>query len=334
MRNSLVVLVLAVSLSLTAVLGTDCNATEPAVREQAADKFRMDSSKVNVHGNSNLSRPVSDDIMQQPGLKDEVSIFSAISPESGSPLPKEPGDVYVPAESAGKVIMNSIGMELRLIPAGSFIVGSPENEKGRRSNEGPQHKVTISRPFYLGVYEVTQEQYEKVMGSNPSKFKGSRRPVENVKWQDALTFCKKLSNKEKTMQYRLPTEAEWEYAARAGTGTAFFWGDEMDGEYCWYLRNSGSETKEVGTRKPNPWGLYDMCGNVWEWCEDWYGNKIYSSSERLDPKGPSSGVNRVIRGGGWYADSHYCRSAYRDQATSGLRGDVAGFRVLAVPVDR
>ena len=226
---------------------------------------------------------------------------------------------------------NSIGMKLRLIPAGEFMMGSPGTESDRRADE-TQHRVSITKPFYLGVTEVTQEQYQKVMGSNPSKFKGPQNPVEQVNWSDAVEFCRKLSAMpaEKTAGhvYRLPTEAEWEYACRSGTTTAYGFGDDASrlGDYGWFRSNSDSGTHPVGEKKPNAWGLYDMHGNVWEWCQDWYG--AYPSGSATDPTGATSGSFRVFRGGSWYFIARICRSAYRDRDTPGYRIYFLGFRVL------
>ena len=181
-----------------------------------------------------------------------------------------------------KEITNSIGMKLVLIPKGTFMMGSPESEKGRYENE-TEHEVTISKDYYLGVYEVTQAQYEKVMGNNPSHFQGAivgnenaDLPVENVPWHDAVEFCKKLSElpeeKKAGRVYRLPTEAQWEYACRAGSKTAYSFDDEegLLPVYGWFYRNSSDRTHTVGLLEPNAWGLYDMHGNVWEWCSDWH----------------------------------------------------------------
>src|SRR5712692_6829482 len=172
-----------------------------------------------------------------------------------------------------------IVMKLARIPAGKFLMGSPENEPGRQANEGPQHEVTITKPFHIGVYEVTQAEYEKVTGKNPSKFNkanggGPEHPVEMVSWDDAVAFCKKLSElpeeKKAGRVYRLPTEAEWEYACRAGTRTAYSFGDDASklGEYCWYGVSAQSRTHAVGQKLPNGWGLHDMHGNVWEFTID------------------------------------------------------------------
>ncbi|MDA7492884.1 formylglycine-generating enzyme family protein [bacterium] len=243
-------------------------------------------------------------------------------PPVPTPDPTPVEDMVLP-ESA-----TSIGMEFKLIPAGKFIMGDASSE----DNETP-HEVTLTKPFKLGVYEVTQEQYEKVMGVNPSKSKGANNPVENVSWEDAIEFCRKLSElpaeKEAGNVYRLPSEAEWEYACRAGTTTKFSFGDDESelGDYAWYDDNSDRNTHPVGGKKPNAWGLYDMHGNVWEWCQDWYWD--YPSGSVTDPRGPR-GSYRVLRGGSWYAPAEYCRSACR-----GRRGPsdriLHGFRVSLSP---
>ena len=180
-------------------------------------------------------------------------------------------------------------MKLALIPSGKFMMGSPKDEKDRLDNEGPQREVTISKAFYMGVYAVTQEQYERIMGENPSYFKGGQNPVETVSWDDAVEFCKKLSQKS-SKAVSLPTEAQWEYACRAGSTTRFSYGDDDDklGDYAWYGKNSGSKTHPVGQKKPNAWGLYDMHGNAWQWCSDWYAD-TYANANKTDPTGPAFG---------------------------------------------
>ncbi len=197
---------------------------------------------------------------------------------------------------------NSIGMKFAVIPPGKFMMGSPEDEPGREDDE-TRHKVTLTQPFQMGMHEVTQEQYEKVLGANPSKFKGPQNPVEQVSWDDAVGFCRKLSalptEKAAGYVYRLPTEAEWEYACRAGTTTAYSFGAShaQQGDHSWFKDNSGRATHPVGGKKTNPWGLYDMYGNVWEWCQDWHG--VYPSGAVTDPTGPLSGSSRLYRGGSW-----------------------------------
>jgi len=238
---------------------------------------------------------------------------------------------------APKEITNSIGMKLVLIPKGTFMMGSPESEKGRKENE-TQHEVTISKDYYLGVYEVTQAQYEKVMGKNPSYFQGAKvgnenadLPVENVSWDDTVEFCKKLSDlpeeKKAGRLYRLPTEAEWEYACRAGSKTAFSFGESSEslGDYAWFNGNGNVQTHPVGEKKANAWGLYDMHGNMGEWCSDWYGR--YPKGAVSDPTGPKEGSNRVFRGGSWYNVAASCRSARRNGDAPSFRVDFLGFRV-------
>ena len=231
-----------------------------------------------------------------------------------------------------KEITNSIGMKLVLIPAGTFTMGSPVGEVGRKDDETP-HEVTISKSFYLGSHEVTQGEYDKVMGNNPSAFKGAKNPVEKVSWEDAVSFCKRLSElpeeKAAGRAYRLPTEAEWEYACRAGSTTSYCFGDtaELLGEFAWFKE---SATHPVGEKKPNRWGLYDMHGNVFEWCQDWYGP--YPSGAATDPKGPSGGSYRVYRGGSSYNDAGLCRSALRLRLYPSLRLMYGGgFRVALSP---
>ncbi len=226
-----------------------------------------------------------------------------------------------------KRFKNSIGMEFCLIPAGSFMMGSPDGVGF--SNEHPQHRVTITRPFYMGKYLVTQAQYQAVMGKNPSYFKGADRPVEQVSWHDAWEFCHRLNRMEKTVAYMLPTEAQWEYACRAGSQGKWCFGDDESrlGDYAWYDDNSGDETHPVGQKLLNAFGLYDMHGNVWEWCADWYGEDYYSRSPELDPQGPDNGGLRVLRGGSWFSNAGYCRSGDRCYDSPGIRDYYIGFRL-------
>ena len=205
------------------------------------------------------------------------------------------------------------------------MMGSPSNEKDRDSDE-TQHRVTLSKGFYLQTTEVTQAQWKAVMGSsNPSHFKGDDLPVEQVSWNDAQDFIQKLNAKEGTHVYRLPTEAEWEYACRAGTKTAYYWGSSMDGDYCWYNSNSSSKTHPVAQKRSNDWGLYDMSGNVWEWCSDWRGS--YPSGFVTGPQGPSSGPTWVLRGGSWTGFPWYCRSAACLRVDSDHAVNYGGFRI-------
>jgi formylglycine-generating enzyme required for sulfatase activity len=224
---------------------------------------------------------------------------------------------------------NSLGMKFAWIPPGSFLMGSPPGEEGHNDYE-VQHRVRLTSGFWLGIYPVTQKEWQTVMESNPSHFKGNDRPVEQVSWQDCQEFCRKLSAREgKT--YRLPSEAEWEYACRAGTTTAYYFGDDpaMLDDYAWYSENSGSQTRPVGQKKANAWGLYDMHGNVWEWCQDWYGK--YPRSEQSDPQGPSGGSSRVFRGGCWHLVPQLCRSAGRSGVEPEYRRYSLGCRLALVP---
>ena len=192
-----------------------------------------------------------------------------------------------------------------------------------------------SNSYHLGSYEVTQEQYEKVMGNNPSYFKGAKNPVESVSWEDAVSFCKKLSEipeeKAAGRSYRLPTEAEWEYACGAGSTTSYSFGETAEslGEYAWFGKNSERKTHPVGEKKPNRWGLYDMHGNVWEWCQ--YVYETSPSGRRTDPKGPNKRAYRVLRGGSWGNDAAPCRSARRYTTAPTYRTSINGFRVALSP---
>ena len=251
-----------------------------------------------------------------------------------------------PAQSAPATV--PAGMVL--VPAGSFTMGSPAGETGRSDNEA-QHEVSVSA-FYIGATEVTQAQYKAVMGSNPSNFKGDDLPVERVDWYDAVAFCNKLSEREGLPKvytingtdvsadwdatgYRLPTEAEWEYAAKGGSASgslavnAVYAGSANLADVAWYSGNSGNRTRSVGQKRANALGLYDMSGNVWEWCWDIYGN--YPSGNQRDPLGASSGGLRVCRGGGWGIDVRYLRSAFRGNGGPDGRGSNLGFRVARRP---
>ncbi len=189
--------------------------------------------------------------------------------------------------------------------------------------EKPAHAVTLSKPFYMGRYEVTQEQYSQVMGTNPSFFKGRSLPVVTVSWEEAVAFCKKMGD-----GIGLPSEAEWEYACRAGTTTLFYSGDADSAldDVGWHGNNSLETTHVVGRKTANAWGLYDMHGNVWEWCQDWYGE--LGAESVTDPQGLGSGKHRVLRGGSWYHLAQYCRSANRSYDTPGNHDDSFGFRVV------
>jgi formylglycine-generating enzyme required for sulfatase activity len=244
-----------------------------------------------------------------------------------------------PAEPP-KEITNSIGMKLVLIPAGEFLMGSDKaDDPDAFDNEQPRHRVRITRPFYLGVTEVTQGQYRAVTGQSPSHFKGSDDlPVESVSWNDAVAFCDKLNELERGSLggaiYRLPTEAEWEYACRGGTTTRYSFVDNVAnlGDFAWYDGNSGETTHPVGQKRPNAFNLLDMHGNVLEWCQDGYKNVYYQESPAADPPGPFGLSGRVIRGGSGLSILHAARSAFRDRYTPGLRSHFLGFRLVRAQV--
>ena len=228
-------------------------------------------------------------------------------------------------------LFNSIGMEFVLVPAGSFFL---EHDEYSDQNQ-PRRRVIISKAFYLGKYEVTQEQWVAVMGSNPSKVAGRANPVEMVSWDDTQEFIKRLNAREEHMRYRLPTEMEWEYAARGGTDTSYFfmpnpqkWEDAEDllDAYAWFYKNSAGHTHPVGQKKPNPYGLYDIYGNVWEWTQDWYA-ELPQSLELTDYRGPATGTYRVDRGGSRSNNAELCRSGRRDIYTPDYRYGNIGFRL-------
>ena len=275
-----------------------------------------------------------------------------------------------PAAKSRKKITNTLGMTFVYIePTGDngFMMGSslsPKELEKRYGGEGvewyaqerPQHKVILTKGFYLQTTEVTVGQYMKFLNSGgdasgvdfadpdcPIKKSGGRyvlsgnvfgsdedQPMVEVSWHRATAFCKWLSHKEEA-KYRLPTEAEWEYACRAGTKTEFYWGDTMDGKYCWYESNGNRKTNPVGTREPNAWGLYDMSGNASEWCQDWYKKDYYEHSPEKDPQGPPNSEYRVLRGASWFFTPGYCRSASRSASTPVNANYVCGFRIARDP---
>ncbi len=248
--------------------------------------------------------------------------------------------------NVGSFSLHPWGVPVPSLPAvwiqpGTFTMGSPDNEQDRNSDEGPQTVVTLTTGFFMSKYLVRQGDYLAVMGSNPSHYTGdANRPVETVSWVNATNYCAQLNAQEQTAGrlpagwvYRLPTEAEWEYACRAGTTTRFSFGDDPSstllGSYAWYSSNSGGTTQPVGTKLPNPWGLYDMHGNVFEWCQDWFGT--YPGGSVTNPSGPASSSDRVIRGGDWSDDGANCRSANRYGNFPSSTGTFLGFRVVLAP---
>jgi len=244
-----------------------------------------------------------------------------------------------PVLTGNNYIVPSINYRMVRIPAGSFVMGSPVDEDNR-DNDERQHTVTLTEDFYLGVTEVTQEQWRKIMGYEMSEFPdcGADCPAENISYHECLEFVRGLNKLEGVKGYRLPTEAEWEYACRAGSKTAFA-GGEVTGSLCehdfsleaegWYCGNAGHTTHPGAEKEPNAWGIYDMHGNVWEWCQDWYGE--YPSVAETDPKGPHSGFYRVLRGGCWDSTIGGCRSASRGRSEPDFRLGHIGLRLAGTP---
>lgn len=244
------------------------------------------------------------------------------SPKKETVPPASQPSALPPITKAGMTA--TVGGDLKIqvvsIPAGEFQMGS-ENGDG---DEKPVHRVVLTEPFWMGQYEVTQAQWESVMRNNPSYFRGRDLPVESVSWDECQEFIRKLNANGDGYFYRLPTEAEWEYACRAGT-TGEYAGN-LD-EMAWYKKNSGGQTHPVGQKKPNAWGLYDMHANVWEWCQDLYGT--YPIISVTNPTGNPEGSYRVFRGGSWYyRRTGYCGSALRGLYSSGARSDDLGFRIV------
>ena len=245
--------------------------------------------------------------------------------------------IGVPAPAGQRAVRidyyrNSLGMEFVPIPPGEFAMGRPHPDPSY-PEEGPAHSVTITKGFYMGAHEVTQEQYAAVMDRDPSKFPGPDRPVEQVSWHDAVEFCARLSRKEGRV-YRLPTEAEWEYACRAGMpGDSTQEPAEDRALSGWHSENSYGKTHNVGLQQPNDWGLYDVHGNVWEWCQDLYGEDYYGLSPEWDPQGPTSGIKRVLRGGSWDRSLSDCRPQRRHCNAPVVRNCRYGFRVACEPTE-
>ena len=314
--------------------------------------------KYEVNG-TNLILTYSGTLLQSTDAINWIEVKSASSPYKVALNDKQlffcsqgGGEVQpiVPGENFSTSLPGGVWLNMNWINPGTFTMGSPEDELGR-DNDETQHQVTLTRGYWMGKYEVTQAQYEAIMGKNPSYFKGADLPVEQVTW-DAMTFCAKLTEQERAAgrlpegyEYTLPTDAQWEYACRAGTTTALNSGKNLsDKEQCpemdemgWYGYNTGEydsdgnhtnkgKTYPVGQKLPNAWGLYDMHGNVWEWCLDWYGGD-YPVSAVTDPTGPISGSRRMIRGGSFYRGASYCRSACRDYGSPNRRYGDCGFRV-------
>ncbi|MCP4289411.1 MAG: formylglycine-generating enzyme family protein, partial [Gammaproteobacteria bacterium] len=267
-----------------------------------------------------------EEILQALGLEPPGDQSSPIALLRSASAPALTAATPIPTPFAGQERYDPVsGIDFVWAPEGCFQMGQSETDKryilqerGEERykqyymNELPQHEVCVDG-FWMGKTEVTQAQWTRIMGDNPSRFQSDTNPVEQVSWKDIQKFLQALNKKAGKEMYRLPTEAEWEYAARAGTSTIFYFGDDagMLSDYAWYRSNSGGTTHPAGQLKPNAWGLYDMHGNVWEWCQDWYDSEYYSKSPKENPQGPSSGKYRVLRGGSWANYPNDCRSATR-----------------------
>jgi len=261
---------------------------------------------------------------------EEIVATTPAPPNVSIAIPKPPDLVVAAIAKPEPKITNSIGMTFVYIKPGTFMMGSPSDEQGRFDNE-TQHQVTLTKGYYMQTTEVTQGQWRAVMGNNPSSFSncGNDCPVESVSWNDVKEFIRQLNQKEGS-SYRLPTEAEWEYACRAGTNTRFYFGDSDSqlGNYAWTSAFFG-KIHPVAQKQPNSWGFYDIQGNVLELCQDWFGD--YPSGSVIDPDGPMTGSRRVYRGCGSVGGGTYCRSAYRGDVPPDVRFNPLGFRLARIP---
>ena len=235
-----------------------------------------------------------------------------------------------PGEEREVVLAQGVNIVLCWIPPGSFEMGSPDQEEGRGGDEGPVHVVTFVEGFWMSKFEITQAQWEAVMHNNPGEAEygnsygvGDNFPVYYISWNDIQQFEARINE-----GFRLPSESEWEYSCRAGTNTRYYWGNDFDGEYAWYDANAGGRTHEVGTRQPNAWGLYDMSGNVREWCEDWHHGNYNGAPVDGSAWVAGGGQSRLLRGGAWEFNASYCRSAKRSRHSPGDRSRGYGFRLV------
>jgi formylglycine-generating enzyme required for sulfatase activity len=297
-----------------------------------------------------------------PSVFDRVCIKKHAKKQAASQgeLPKNKLPQNPKAGERKVVKIKGVDFAFRYCPAGTFMMGSPKNEKNRGDNDNePQHEVQLTQGFWLGETEVTQEQWGEVMKDNPSRFKGRKLPVERVSWNDCQKYIEQLNdNAPEGYKFALPTEAQWEYACRAGSKAAYCFGDDVEklSDYAWYRANNDGEPHEVGGKKANAWGLHDMHGNVWEWCSDLY-DKYYGNSQleknltpagknlygedlpkeqlivktAVDPTGASSGVRRVPRGGSWCDFVEGCRSAFRLSYAPESSDRALGLRLALVP---
>jgi formylglycine-generating enzyme required for sulfatase activity/serine/threonine protein kinase len=304
---------------------------EPAVQAPVrhvaappAPKFERDSLQRARMAADMLDKPRQVIVNQKKEKHKEEYFLLGPEPEPNVNVPLAVPDSNL--RSFTEVIGFGVRLEMQVIPGGEFMMGSPERRG--YADEFPQHKVAISS-FYIGRYPVTQKQYRAVMRTNPSAYLEDSHPVESVTWDEAVEFCRRLTIATGRI-YRLPTEAEWEYACRAGSITMYNYGDDEDllNQFGWSLMNSGNTTHPVGEKKPNGWGLCDMHGNVWEWCLDWYDQMYYLQSPAANPNGPTKGTSRVLRGGSRYSLPNYCRSATRSNHQPDQRDALVGFRVV------
>jgi formylglycine-generating enzyme required for sulfatase activity len=269
----------------------------------------------------------------------------AEKPATPDTEPKKPaaGAASTADSSTPKASAPNPAGDMILVSGGAFLMGE------KSEVDAAPHQVTVSA-FWIDKFLVTQAQFEKAMGANPSRWKAEKNPVEQVRWSDAVTYCNKRSEMEglkpcydlkswtcnfEANGYRLPTEAEWEFACRGGTTSAYFFGESPSklGEYAWYNKNAGGHPRPVGQKSPNPLGLYDMAGNVWQWCNDFYEVDYYGKSPKVDPRGPESGKTKVVRGGAWRVSADNCRSGYRYNESPGYADvcfgyDIYGFRCV------
>ena len=266
----------------------------------------------------------------------EPPVVSSADPgQQPSEDPDQAPTTVPDAPDPSATLTDSIGQQLVLVPAGSFLMGSADGDPDADADSRPRHRVDITRPFYLGVHEVTQQQYQAIMdGYNPSEDRAAHQPVTNVNWSDAEEFCRRLSLREQAL-YRLPTEAEWEYACRAGTSTPWSSGANASElrRAAWYENNSQGGPRLVGQLAPNPWGLYDMHGNVAEMVQDWFSADYYGRSPAADPVNLDGKGSRVFRGGNFAATARQCRADYRGAHTASVRSAKVGFRVVRVKSD-
>jgi len=301
------------------------------------------SKSASPAGKGTLLRRAKDYYEQFVDLHSKVDIQTLRAKAALADVEKELAKLGAPAARAARpgsktLILNlgkGVNMKFVRIPAGKFIMGAPKSEAGRRNDEGPQREVTISKAFYIGVTEVTQAQYESVTGKNPSNSKDPQKPVVSVSWDDATAFCTVLSKKTR-QAIRLPTEAQWEYACRAGSKTVYSFGDDPTklGDYAWCKSNSDGKTHPVGKKKPNPANLYDMHGNAFEWCRDWYDWSFYAKAKKVDPENTKEGNERVLRGGACYDPPEIGRSADRYSSPVARRDYRIGFRVVVEFIPR